>query len=174
MQLLTISTGKGRGPVSGRGRQVYELAKLILKEQFIPIIGQGRARWNHIHVHDLSNTYLKLVEAAVAKDTNPELWGPKGYILTESGEHVWGELAEAVGRKAEEMGLVKGKLEKKPLDKDRALEVAGFEAISWGLNSRGKAERAQKVLGWRPTANSLVEEIPNILKAEHEALNKMA
>ncbi|KAH9828870.1 nucleoside-diphosphate-sugar epimerase [Teratosphaeria destructans] len=164
--------GTGRGVVSGRGRQVYELSKLILKEQFIPIIGQGKARWDHIHVHDLSDVYVKLVEKAAAKDTDPEIWGAKGYFLTESGEHIWGELAEQIGRKAEELGLVQKKLEKQPLDKDRALEVAGFEAVSWGLNSRGKGERARKTLAWQPKAASLVDEIPAILKAEHDRLSK--
>ncbi|KAF2772954.1 NAD(P)-binding protein [Teratosphaeria nubilosa] len=164
--------GTGRGPVSGRGRQVYELSKLILKEQFIPIIGQGRARWDHIHIHDLSDVYVRLVEKAAAKNTDPEIWGAKGYFLTESGEHIWGGLAEQIGRKAEELGLVQKKLEKQPLDKDRALEVAGFEAVSWGLNSRGKGGRAQKTLGWQPKAASLLDEIPAILKAEHERLSK--
>lgn len=163
--------GKGRGPVSTRGRQVYELAKLILTAQYIPIIGSGKARWNHVHVYDLSIAFVKLVEAAAARKTDSELWGSKGYYFTEAGEHVWGELAESIGRKAEEIGLVKKGLEKRPLGKDKAMEQAGFEAVSWGLNSRAKAERAKKLLSWDPSAPALQEEIPAILKQEHERLS---
>lgn len=164
--------GTGRGPASTRGRQVYELAKLILTAQYIPIIGAGKARWNHIHVANLSDVYVRLVEAAVSKRTDPELWGAKGYYFTESGEHVWGELAESIGRQAAKMGFIKEEPQKQALDREKAIEQAGFEAESWGLNSRGKAERAAEVLGWKPSAPSLLDEIPAILKSEHARLNK--
>lgn len=143
-----------------------------MSAEYIPIIGAGKARWDHIHVHDLSNVFLKLVEAAVAKNNDPELWGSKGYYFTESGQHVWGELSEEIGRKAEEMKLVGKKLQKQALSKDKALEQAGFEAVSWGLNSRAEAVRARKVLGWKPEAASLSESIPEILKGENERLKK--
>ncbi|KAK5125459.1 hypothetical protein LTR85_000568 [Meristemomyces frigidus] len=163
--------GKGRGPAANRGRQVYELTKLILTGHYIPIIGSGKARWNHVHVYDLSAAFVKLVEAAAAGKTDSELWGAKGYHFTEAGEHVWGELAEAIGRKAEELDIVKKGLEKQPLGKEKAMEQAGFEAVSWGLNSRGKGERLHKVLGWKPSGPPLSEEIPEILKQEHQRLS---
>lgn len=114
---------------------------------------------------------MLLVEAAVAGNTDAELWGAKGYTLTERGEHIWGDLSREVGKKAVELGYLKDPQEK-ALEKDAALDQAGFEAISWGLNSRGKAERANKVLGWKPTRCSIEEEVPEILKAEHARLQK--
>ncbi|KAK0312206.1 hypothetical protein LTR01_003120 [Friedmanniomyces endolithicus] len=161
--------GRGRGPVAVRSRQAYELTKLILNEKYIPVIGAGKARWNHIHVSDLSQLFLLLVEAAAAYKLDAELWGARGYYLCESGEHVWTELAEKIAKDAEELGFVK-KLEKKDLARQAALDVAGFEAVSWGLNSRGKAERARKLLGWKPKAKSIEEEAPNIVKDEHARL----
>ena len=165
---MTVS-GKGRGPVSVRGRQVYELSKLIITKQYTPIIGDGKARWNHIHIEDLSDVYQLLVDKAVAGDASEELWGAKGYIFTERGEHVWGDLSRHVAAEAEKLGYVKG-LKEGSLDKDEALKQAGFEAVSWGLNSRGKAERARKYLGWSPSRPSIEAETPNILKEEHERL----
>ena len=167
-------SGNGRGPINQRGRQVYELAKLILTGTYIPIIGPGKARWNHIHVADLSDAYVLLVEAAVSgkRATDAELWGAKGYTFTERGEHVWGDLSRLVGKKAVELGYVKGELGEQALEKEKALEQAGFEAISWGLNSRGKAERASKTLGWKPTRGSIEELVPEILEAEHGRLQK--
>lgn len=172
MQILKpyYSTGKGRGPVSTRGRQTYELAKLILEKQYIPVVGQGKARWNNVHVADLSDVYLRLVEKAVTKDTSPELWGEKGYILTENGEHVWTDLAQLIAKTAAKEGYIEKDPKEGELDKDEALKQAGFEAVSWGLNSRGKAQRARKYLGWEPKEVSIEDEVPKILKEEKERL----
>ncbi|KAK7908486.1 hypothetical protein PG985_015789 [Apiospora marii] len=176
--------GTGRGPVATRSRQVYELARLILREGYAPVVGRGRARWNHVHVADLSEAFRLLVEQAVSsientdnKDKNEEkekeLWGARGYYFVESGEHVWGELARDIAGRAFKMGLLGG-TGKKPedhlLDKDEALQVAGFEAVSWGWNSRGRGERLRRVLGWRPRAPTLGESVPGILEYEKARL----
>ena len=124
-----------------------------------------------MHVEDLSEVYRLLVEKAVAKDTSDELWGAKGYILTENGEHVWGDLARTVASQAAKMGYISNPKEGS-LDKDEAIQQAGFEAVSWGLNSRGKAERAKKYLGWQPVKPPIEDEVPDILKQEQEILAK--
>ncbi|KAF2152169.1 NAD(P)-binding protein [Myriangium duriaei CBS 260.36] len=163
--------GTGRGPVSGRGRQVYELAKLVLQKQYIPVIGEGKARWNNVHVADLADVFRLLVNKAADQDTNNELWGSKGYLLVENGEHLWTDLAKLVGKEAAQQGFIKSPSEDS-LSKDDAIDQAGFEAVSWGLNSRGRAERARKYLGWAPSRRSIEEEIPTIVKEEHSRLSK--
>lgn len=162
--------GKGRGPSNARSRQAYELAKLVLTAQYIPIIGAGKARWNNVHVADLADVFVLLTEAAVSKNLDNELWGEKGYFIVENGEHVWADLARKMGRKAEDLGFVKGKLEERELEKEKALQQAGFEAVSWGLNSRAKAERARKVLGWNPSRGKIEDSVEEILKDEKARL----
>lgn len=146
------------------------MGKLILKEGYIPIVGQGKTRWNNVHVADLAEVFRLLVDKAVAKDLNDEIWGPKGYMLVENGEHVWSDLARLMGKEAVKLGYISEPKES-ALSKDGALEAAGFEAVSWGLNSRGKAERASKFLGWKPVKNCLEEEVPTLLKEEHAKLS---
>ncbi|KAF6826684.1 hypothetical protein CPLU01_09539 [Colletotrichum plurivorum] len=162
--------GEGRGPVSTRGRQAYELASFILKQKYCPQIGKGLARWNNIHVHDLSKVFELLVEAALdkTKQDDKEIWGAHGYYFTENGEHFWGELSAAIGKEAHKQGFVKGDApEVRELSYDEAVKTpAGFEAASWGLNSRGAAVRARKVLGWKPQEHSLLDEVPAIVKSE--------
>ncbi|KAH8723520.1 hypothetical protein GQ44DRAFT_309492 [Phaeosphaeriaceae sp. PMI808] len=136
--------GHGRGPVNTRSRQAYELAHLIFTAQYIPIIGQGKARWNNIHISDLSQLFVLLTEAAVNNNIHSDLWNDNGYYLVENGEHDWSALARLMGKRAREMGLVEMELEEKSLGKDKAIEQAGFEAVSWGFNSRGKAVRARE------------------------------
>lgn len=161
--------GKGRGPVSGVGRQVYVLTSFILKEKYCPRIGKGLARWNHVHVHDLSGAIDLLVEAALdpSRKDDKQIWGPHGYFLTENGEHTWGDLASQIGQEVHKQGLADSELKTKELSMDEAVKSpAGFEAASWGMNSRANALRAKKVLGWQPAQHGLVDELPIIVKSE--------
>ncbi|CAI7598251.1 unnamed protein product [Penicillium pancosmium] len=163
--------GKGRGPVSGRGRQVYELAKVTLQLKKGPIIGAGQSIWNNVHVHDLSDVYALLVDAAVTGRTDPGLWGADAYYLTENGEHIWGELAQSTAEAAAKLGYIpEGKTE--AFDLESAKKYAGFESVSWGLNSRGQAQRARKILGWQPSRPSLLAELPEIVRSEWERSQK--
>ncbi|ETS86174.1 hypothetical protein PFICI_00002 [Pestalotiopsis fici W106-1] len=164
--------GEGRGPVSGRSRQAYTLAKMILTRGVTPIIGGGKARWNSVHVHDLSDAYVLLAEAAAAGNLSDELWNARGYFLAENGEFIWGDYSRLMAKKAYELGFLKEVPQEQPLSKDEAVEFGGFEAVSWGLNSRGKAERLSKTLGWKPHRPSIEEEIPTILKSEKALLEK--
>jgi nucleoside-diphosphate-sugar epimerase len=150
------------------------LASVILQRGIIPVIGQGKARWNNVHVADLSDLFRLLVDKAVQTDTNDELWGAKGYMLAENGEHVWSELARTMANKAAELGYISSTEPPKEysMEKDEALEIAGFEAITWGLNSRGKAERARRYLGWQPHRPSLEESAEEILEDESKRLSK--
>jgi len=165
--------GKGRGPSNSRSRQAYEMAKLVLSAEYVPIIGQGKARWNSVHVADLADVFVKLTEAAVEGNTGQDLWNENGYYLVENGEHVWSDLARLMGRRALELGLVENKdenLQETSLGKEKAIEQAGFEAVSWGFNSRGKAERAKKVLGWQAKKGKIEDHVDEILQDEKSRL----
>jgi nucleoside-diphosphate-sugar epimerase len=146
------------------------MTKLILEKGYVPVVGNGKARWNHIHVHDLANAFVLLAEAAAAEDLSDEIWGAKGYHLCESGEHVWTDLARKIAGVAAEKGYIGANPKDKHLNKDEALEVAGFEAVSWGWNSRGKAERLRKYLGWEPKEKSITDEAGGIVEAERSRL----
>ena len=114
--------------------------------------------------------YLLLVDAALKGNNSSELWGPKGYLLAEHGEHVWGELSERMANDAVQKGYIK-KVEKKAMSADEALQEAGFEAVSWGLNSRGRARRAREVLGWMPNHRSIEDEAATIVESEYQRIH---
>lgn len=161
--------GTGRGPCSKRSRQVYVLAEATLQRKKAPVVGAGKARWNDVHIYDLSDLYCLLAEAAAANRLDSELWGSRGYYLAENGEHVWGEISKAIAEAAAQAGYIPA-AETEPMGKEDAIKTAGFEALSWGLNSRGRALRARKLLNWAPHAPSLVDEIPGIVESEHARL----
>lgn len=161
--------GKGRGPVSGRGRQAYELASFILKQKYCPLIGKGLARWNNVHVYDLTRMFEGLVDKALdpSQKNNTEIWCAKGYFLCENGEHVWGDLSKYIGKTSFSLGYLPQEPAWKEWSLDEAVKSpAGFEAASWGWNSRGTAVRARKTFGWQPKERSLEEEVPEIIHAE--------
>jgi nucleoside-diphosphate-sugar epimerase len=163
--------GAGRGPGNKRSRQVYNLVEVTLKKGQAPQLGRGLTEWDNVHVHDLADLFVLVAEAAVANrpDVDNKLWGEEGYFLAENGHHVWGEISKLVGETAFEKGYIKTK-EVKAMSVDEAKEFAGFEALSWGLNSKGFAKRARKYLGWSPKGASLQEEIPNIIENEAQRL----
>lgn len=165
--------GPGRGPANKRSRQVYHLTKVALEQGQAPVSGDGKTEWDNVHVHDLSQLVVLLVEAAAKngedKELDAHLWGKEGYFLAENGSHVWGDISKLVAKAAFEKGYIK-KNEVKNLDVDEAMEIAGFDAVSWGLNSKGFARRARKYLGWSPKERSLEEEIPDIVESEAKEL----
>lgn len=67
--------------------------------------------WDNVNVHDLSDLWVLLVEAAMKSDAQQDkyLWGKEGYFLAEHGHHVWGELSQQVGEVAFEKGYIKEK-----------------------------------------------------------------
>ncbi|TGO41918.1 hypothetical protein BHYA_0014g00010 [Botrytis hyacinthi] len=168
--------GRGRGPGNQRSRQVYNLVRCTLQKGQTPQLGKGLTEWDNVHVHDLSTLFLLLAERAVSNSQSSddvEIWNERGYFLAENGHHVWGEVSQRVGEVAFAKGLIKTK-EVAAMGVEEAKEYAGFEALSWGLNSKGFAKRARKYLGWNPTGRSLEEEIPYIVdeEAQREGLVK--
>jgi hypothetical protein len=163
--------GPGRGPGNQRSRQVYSLANATLRRGKAPRLGRGLTEWDNVHIHDLSNLFVLQVEAAIQNKAElaHELWGAKGYFLAENGHHVWGEVSKWAAEAAYKAGYIASP-EIETLTADQAKEIAGFEAVSWGLNSKGFAKRARKFLGWQPKGRSLKEEIPDIVEGEAKSL----
>lgn len=155
-----------------RSRQAYELARLVLRTGAAPIVGAGNARWRHVHVADLSAAFCRLAEAAAGGGgaDREELWGARGYYMVESGEHVWAEVARATARAAHALGFIEAPDREVTLSRQAALDVAGFEAVSWGLNARGRGERLRRLLGWTPRHPSLEASLPEILRYEKARL----
>ncbi|MCJ1353972.1 MAG: hypothetical protein MMC33_003959 [Icmadophila ericetorum] len=156
--------GPGRGPGNKRGHQIYELARATLTLKHGVQIGKGEAVWTEVHIWDLSNVYIKLVEAAISGG-GKATWGTEGYYFTENGFFKWGDAAKWVATAAHKQGF---------LQQDYVKQISGEEAdklsqqgsVMWGANSRGKAIRARKILGWEPKERSLKDEVDDVVASE--------
>ncbi|TIA48820.1 NAD(P)-binding protein [Aureobasidium pullulans] len=133
------------------------LAQNTLKQGHGIQVGAGKTFWTQIHVHDLSDLYLKLVEAAAA-DGGSATWNDEGYYFCESGDLVWGEVAHQVAKSAHKQGFMRED-QVKEYSPEETKKLAAWGPALWGCNSRCRAIRAKKLLGWSASSPSLKDEI---------------
>ncbi|RMZ89121.1 hypothetical protein DV736_g3638, partial [Chaetothyriales sp. CBS 134916] len=166
--------GPGRGPDNTRSIQVYRATEAILKHKKGFVIGKGKNVWHEVHVHDLSDLYILLGEAAAGSvDGAPATWNDQGYYLAENGRFVWGEILRNVAEEAHKQGfLPESTANSLGLEEVQKFLESGHYLV--GTTSRGEAIRARKLLGWKPHRPSLEDEVPDIVKSEARILGLTA
>lgn len=160
--------GPGRGPGNQTSVQVPVLAIGTLQQGHGIQVGAGKTFWTQIHVQDLSNLYLKLVEAA-SNGGGSATWNDEGYYFCEAGDLVWGDVARQVAKSAHKQGFINDD-QVKEYAPDEVKKIHPFGAALWGCNSRCRAVRAGKLLGWKASSPSLKEEIDATVLAEAKKL----
>lgn len=158
--------GPGRGPGNQRSIQLPTLASMTLSEKHGVKVRSGKVYWSNVHVQDLSRVFLRLVEYAATGDEGPT-WGPQGYYFAENGERMWGDVAQLVANDAAKQGLIDNN-EVQSVSNEEIEKLFPFGSILWGGNSRSRAIRARKLLGWEPIERSLEDEIQHTVKIEAE------
>jgi nucleoside-diphosphate-sugar epimerase len=161
--------GPGRGPDNKRSVQVYDYAKATLQRHKGFIINEGLNYWTEVHVQDLSDVYLALVTAALTPDGGKATWNKEGYYFTESGTFTWGDVGRNIAKIAHDHQLINS-ADVDTVDKEGANQLRGFGSYLWGTNSRCKAIRAQKLLGWTPKGKSMMDLLPEIVEDEAKLL----
>ncbi|KAF4125181.1 Nucleoside-diphosphate-sugar epimerase [Geosmithia morbida] len=161
--------GEGSGPVNTRSIQVPDMVAATLKNGFAPIVGSGLTEWDNVHVNDLADLYLRLVEAAqdpAKRADEAGVFGHEGYFFLGPGTHKWSDVARWVAEEAASQGYLP-EAKTKVITSDEASELGGPAANSWALNSKGISQRAEKLLGWKGTGQpSLREEVTALISRE--------
>ena len=162
--------GPGRGPGNQRSHQIPELARSILEAKKGFQVGEGKNLGPHVCVQDLSDCYLKLVEAAV-EGGGKATWGKEGYYFAENGELVWGHISKAVAEAANKLGLIPSD-QVVSISEKEADGLAWWGSALWGANSRYRAIRARKLLEWTPEKGEkdLQSDILQVVNAEAKSL----
>jgi nucleoside-diphosphate-sugar epimerase len=131
-------TGRGANPHSV---QIPFLADNARQQGFVQVIGQGVNRWSNVHIDDLADLYL----LALAK-------APAGaFYFAESGEASFGEIGGAI---AARLGL--GPVQSLPAEVAAEKWGESRAYYSFGSNSRVRARRARRELGWAPRHTSVI------------------
>ncbi|KAF1995118.1 NAD dependent epimerase/dehydratase family protein [Amniculicola lignicola CBS 123094] len=158
--------GPGRGPDNKKSMQVYMMAAAALKRGKAFYIEEGTNVWTEIHVQDLSNVYLSLVEAALA-DGGKATWNSEGYYFAENGSFAWGDVGRGIGKIAKQKGLLEtGEAEGVSVEEAGKMKPEGAGPYLWGTNSRCKAVRARKLFGWEPVEKGLFELLEHMVDVE--------
>ncbi len=139
---LIYGTGRGAHRDS---IQVPRLIALARKSGVARHVGRGENLWSNVHIDDLVDLYLRALERAPA--------GASYYA--ENGEASMRKVCEAISRALGYAGRTQG------MSKEEAIAEfgAGPAAYTYGSNSRVRATRARRELGWAPRRDALLESI---------------
>ncbi len=136
--------GLGHG-MARHSMQVPWLIALAEKAHVAKHIGPGENRWANVHIDDLVALYALALEQAP----------PGAFYYAENGENSMREVCQAISRT---LGYG-GETQAMSLEEAAAEWGEGPANDTMGSNSRVRARRARKELGWAPAAPSLMDEI---------------
>jgi len=148
----TMIYGTGRG-VHRESIQVPRLIELARKCGVARHVGRGENIWSNVHLDDVVSLYLLALEKAPAG----------AFYYAENGENSYREIAQAISR----MLGFGGRTQAMPMDEAIVEFGEGAAQFSMGSNSRVRALRARRELGWSPSGRSLLEEIERGCYAVH-------
>jgi len=139
------------GPRGGIPATLFGAA---LKHGAPQIVGEGANHWPLVHIDDLAELYVRLVERA-----------PAGSIFhaTDASTRTLREIAEAASRAAGK----EGKVTALPLEKARS--TMGPFADALALDQKVSSEKARSELDWRPRHEDFVAEAPQLFAEWHAA-----
>ncbi len=119
--------------------QIPFLTRNAVQAGAVQIVGKGLNTWSNLHIDDLVDLYL-----LVAEKTKPGM-----LYFAENGEASFLDLARAISNRTDIEQL-------EHLNADTAVEKWGMARalFTFGSNSRVRAVRARKDLGWNPRHDS--------------------
>jgi nucleoside-diphosphate-sugar epimerase len=140
---LIYGTGHGMNPHSV---QIPFLAQQARQHGVVRVVGRGLNRWSTVHIDDLVDLYRLALERGSAG----------AFYFAENGEASFGEIGAAIAARLK-LGPVQS------IDADAAAaqwgEARAF--FTFGGNSRVRAVRARRELGWQPRHASALAWIAN-------------
>lgn len=139
---LIYGEGQGANPDS---IQVPSLIRQAVRSGVPRHIGAGENIWSTVHVDDVASAYALALKDAPAGS----------FFYLEDGEASLRSIVESIAR------LLGGKRPAESWGIDEAIAEWGPQAawFSLGGNSRVSAEKARRMLGWKPGGTALFQEI---------------
>ncbi|KAL4914757.1 NAD(P)-binding protein [Aspergillus aurantiobrunneus] len=166
-----IIYGPGRGVVKQRSVQIPELARVAIETGTAVQVGEGQSTWSNVHITDVSDVFVKLVEKA-GQDKADGLWNKDGVYFVGNASLSFGEISQKIAAAAQSLGLVNSPTVKH-LAPEEANNLSSHAAVLWGTNARQDSQRARQLLGWQPKGRSLEEEIPRTVGDEGKRLDRL-
>lgn len=148
--------GIGTGPFRRISQQIPRLISTYIKFGQAATLGKGLNIWNNVHVEDLGDFFVLLLQKALEGKAST---GKEGFYFCENGEHQLKDIAAKIGTE-----LYKHKVIKSPdvvqFTPEEVLQYLGelFGWVAIASNSRCKSDRA-RALGWKATRGTVFDSI---------------
>ena len=141
--------------------QVPTIMRLAAKKGQPFTVYTGDYIWSNIHIRDLGNLYMLILEKLIKKEDIPV--NKQGYyfgsyfleneVVTEKPsyiEHTWRDVAIAVGEKLKARNVIDN-VEVAEMQEDEVVTLKNdeFAPYYWGTNSRSRGDNG-KIIGWVP------------------------
>ncbi|KAF5384277.1 hypothetical protein D9615_003295 [Tricholomella constricta] len=155
--------GRGTGPFHQTSVQIPALIRGALKAGQSCYYGKGIPLWNAVHVQDLTNLVLLLLDDALSSAPKAPNGGEGFYfcgwqaapgrdqllkrLVTISFQ--WKQLAQEIGNRLHSHGALPTAETRSFTEQEAGDALGTWAAFAYGSNSRSKAIKAHK-LGWKP------------------------
>lgn len=156
--------GKGRGLVKTHSALIPTFVQQIRKlDGKVFYHGEGTNTRSWVHVDDLMQLYLSVVEAA-ASGRSDGYFNKDGYYFASTQEHSQLDIARVTGSILHAQGVVADP-ELKPIGLDQLdamFNIPGYPKLAryfFASNSRTRADRAEKLFGYKAKAPGLLESL---------------
>ena len=148
VRAVVVSPSLIYGPGRGAHRESIQIPRLVALAKKFGVarhVGRGENLWSNVHIDDLADLYLRILANAP---------GGASYFA-ENGESSMRQVCEAISRALGQGGRTQ------PMSRDEAIAEFGEgpAAYTYGSNSRVRATRARRELGWSPRHDSLLQTI---------------
>lgn len=134
-------------------QQIPGLVDLSLQRGKAGIFGTGKNVWPNVHIDDVADLYLLIVEKILPNNGNPSSLAPghgvSGYYFGENGEHALYSVGKAIAQAMYDLGKT-DTAEPVSFTEEEVRNFPPPVIMALGSNSRCKADRARS-LGWKPT-----------------------
>lgn len=137
--------GEGQG-LNRHSIQVPFLVEQARQHGVVRVVGEGLNRWSTVHIADLADLYLLALEKAP----------PGAFYFGENGEASFAAIGDAI---ASRLGL--GRVASVAAEDAARLWGPARAYFTYGSNSRVRAKRARRELGWTPRHDSVLDWIRN-------------
>ncbi|KAL1848915.1 hypothetical protein Daus18300_013424 [Diaporthe australafricana] len=158
-----IIHGRGTGP--GRINSVFypSLLSASIETGSTFYYGSGTNVYSRVHVDDVAQVFVKLVESAARGGEGAD-WGREGYYFLTSEEVNQKEIAVAAGKILKRKGLVATEEPKQVTLEhlDTLLSKSRFPGVArlvFASNSRSTPDRTRKVLSYEPRGLSFLDSL---------------
>lgn len=132
--------------------QVNALIRFAVQHRQVYQVGAGTNEWTQVHIIDLVDLYVRLFQHTLTTSPSSEPAYEKFYWGS-AGTYTWGPVARKIATLLHKRGAVDTvQVKSVTVQEEPKLALVGS-------NSRSVANRAKKVLGWKPSARELVDSL---------------